>query len=171
MISPDSEYAAFATDGKAAGARFGSEKSDYFTPANVEMIKAASIGKKTGAETPTETTPAETTTSTTTTTTTTTVTTTATTTTTPAETTTKAATTETTSIISESTASTDVTSTTASTTTTAATVTSTTVQTTSVSDDILISGLPDNLPLIVAGSIAAIAIVLGAIFVIVTKRK
>ncbi len=62
MISPDSEYATFATDKKAAGARFGSEKSDYFTPDNVEMIKAASIGTITNPETPAETTTAETTT-------------------------------------------------------------------------------------------------------------
>ena len=50
MISTDSEYATFATDGKAAGARFGNEKSDYFTPDNVERIKEASIGAITEKE-------------------------------------------------------------------------------------------------------------------------
>lgn len=43
MISESSEYATFATDGKAAGARFGSVKSEYFTPANVEILKEAAI--------------------------------------------------------------------------------------------------------------------------------
>ena len=55
MISTDSEYATFATDKGAAGARFGNEKSDYFTPANVEMIKSVSIGKIVETDTPTET--------------------------------------------------------------------------------------------------------------------
>lgn len=43
MIITNSEYANFATDGKAAGARFGSGKSEYFTPENVEIIKEAAI--------------------------------------------------------------------------------------------------------------------------------
>ncbi len=43
MISESSEYATFATDGKAAGARFGSVRSEYFTPENVETIKKAAI--------------------------------------------------------------------------------------------------------------------------------
>lgn len=43
MISPESEYATFATDGKAGGARFGSGDSEYFVPANVSAIKEAAI--------------------------------------------------------------------------------------------------------------------------------
>ncbi len=43
MISENSEYATFATDGNAAGARFGSVKSELFSPENIEIIKEAAI--------------------------------------------------------------------------------------------------------------------------------
>jgi len=184
MISPNSTYATFATDGKAAGARFGSEKSDYFTPANVEMIKSASIGTITKPETPAETTTAapETTTAETTTAapeTTTTETTTVVPETTTAETTTTApetTTAETTTTAPETTTAETTTSapetTTAETATTAVPETTTTAPATTVTTVSTDNGLPENLPLITVACIAAV-IAIGTVIVllIIKKRK
>ncbi len=142
MISPDSEYATFATDGKAAGARFGSEKSDYFTPANVEMIKAANIEKITEEETPTaapETTATPTTVP---------------------------------EIESTTTESTPAPTTTTATSTDAFTETSTKGEepTTPTSDDTAKPGFSEYVPLIVAVA-AIMAVAIGATFVIIKKRK